>query len=376
MNLSFWEKDSFYSQVDVLIVGSGLVGLNAAIHLKEQAPNLNVLVVERGTLPSGASTKNAGFACFGSISELLDDLQTHDSDEVFALVEKRWRGLQRLRQRVGDTNLSYEGNGNFELFQKEDATLYEQCIEKMDWFNHHLASITGLTHTFQIRNEQISQLGFEGFEHLILNTGEGQLHPGKMMKALLNIAFDKGVKFLFGNRVTQMESEGSNWSVSLENGQTIKTNKLLIATNGFAKQLLPELNVLPARNQVLLTTPIPNLKMKGCFHYEKGYVYFRNVGQRVLLGGGRHLDKTGETTDQFGHTQQIVDYLRTLLQKHILPTQPFEIEHQWSGILGVGQQKKPIIKEVKPNLIVAVRMGGMGVAIGSLVGEEAADLVL
>ena len=47
----------------------------------------------------------------------------------------------------------------------------------------------------------------------------------------------------------------------------------------------------------------------------------------------------------------------------------------WSGILGIGDQKKPIIERVSPNVVVAVRMGGMGVAIGSLVGEEAAALV-
>lgn len=44
--------------------------------------------------------------------------------------------------------------------------------------------------------------------------------------------------------------------------------------------------------------------------------------------------------------------------------------------MGLGETKRPIIKEVKPGICVAVRMGGMGVAIGTLVGKEASRLVV
>ena len=54
---------------------------------------------------------------------------------------------------------------------------------------------------------------------------------------------------------------------------------------------------------------------------------------------------------------------------------PFEIEHRWSGIMGVGQQKKPIVKQLSNNVYCGVRLGGMGVAIGSLIGKELADLI-
>ena len=64
--LSYWEKTSFFDY-DVIVIGSGIVGLNAAIHLKKSSPALKISVLESGFLPTGASTKNAGFACFGSI---------------------------------------------------------------------------------------------------------------------------------------------------------------------------------------------------------------------------------------------------------------------------------------------------------------------
>ena len=75
MNLSYWEYTSWFSNIDYAIVGSGIVGLCCALRLRERFPDAKILILERGALPQGASTKNAGFACFGSISEILDDLK-------------------------------------------------------------------------------------------------------------------------------------------------------------------------------------------------------------------------------------------------------------------------------------------------------------
>src|SRR6201996_9801458 len=95
---SYWERTAFIDNADVIIIGSGLVGLSAALHLKKQEPALKVLVLERGFLPTGASTKNAGFACFGTVSEQLYYLEDASETEVARLVNRKWRGLQRLRQ--------------------------------------------------------------------------------------------------------------------------------------------------------------------------------------------------------------------------------------------------------------------------------------
>jgi L-2-hydroxyglutarate oxidase LhgO len=70
MNLSYWELNSWFSKVDYTIVGSGIVGLHAALRLRERFPDSKILVIEKGMLPQGASTKNAGFACFGVFRKL------------------------------------------------------------------------------------------------------------------------------------------------------------------------------------------------------------------------------------------------------------------------------------------------------------------
>ena len=134
-------------------------------------------------------------------------------------------------------------------------------------------------------------------------------------------------------------------------------------------------NVQPARAQVLITKPIKNLAIKGTFHLDKGYYYFRNIHERILFGGGRNLDFETEETTNFGQTKRIQNELEKILKDTILPNTSFEIEHRWSGIMGVGNQKKAIVKQLSNNVFCGIRMGGMGVAIGSLVGKELAQLL-
>jgi glycine/D-amino acid oxidase-like deaminating enzyme len=93
MHLSYWEYKSWFQNIDFTIIGSGIVGLHAALHLRKRFPESKILVIEKGSLPEGASTKNAGFACFGSLSEIVDDLKSQTPEEVFQLISKRWEGL-------------------------------------------------------------------------------------------------------------------------------------------------------------------------------------------------------------------------------------------------------------------------------------------
>jgi glycine/D-amino acid oxidase-like deaminating enzyme len=149
-----------------------------------------------------------------------------------------------------------------------------------------------------------------------------------------------------------------------------------LATNAFANQLFPGLKVIPGRGQVLVTKPIPGLKLKGTYHFDDGYYYFRNIDGRVLFGGGRNLDFKAEETAEFGHTEIVKDKLTNYLKDVILPNQDFEIDYWWSGIMGFGEDISPIVKQVEPNIFCAVRCNGMGVAMGSLAGEEVAELAL
>ena len=370
MNLSYWEYKTWLSNIDFAIVGSGITGLSCALHLNNRYPNAKILVLEKGILPQGASTKNAGFACFGSISEILSDLKNHTEQEVLELVQKRWNGIQQLRATLGDAEIDFQNHGGHELFLQKDAELFRRCSESLDEVNQLLRPVFGSkafrehSNTFKFKKVH---------EHYITNTFEAQLDTGKMMRKLLQLVQASGIIIL--NSIVVEEFAENNTSVLVKtNAFEFETKKLLIATNGFANKFLME-DIKPARAQVLITKPIIDLRIKGTFHFDEGYYYFRNIENRILFGGGRNLDLKGEETIEFGKTENIQVQLERLLQEIILPETPFEIDKRWSGIMGVGQQKRPIVKQISNSIFCGVRLGGMGIAIGSLVGKELAELV-
>jgi len=370
MNFSYWEIKSWLTNVDFTIVGSGIVGLNCALHLKNQFPKAKILVLEKGMLPQGASTKNAGFACFGSLSEILDDLKTHSTDEVLKLVEKRVKGLKLLRKTLGDQAINFQQLGGYELFSENDTKLFESCLSHKKTINKLLKPIFR-DDVFSVKDNIFNFNKIK--EDYIFNQFEGQIDTGKMMEALLQKVQSQGIKIL-NNIAVENFSEDSNFIKIKTNQFEFSSSKLFIATNGFASLLLQE-QVMPARAQVLITKPIDNLNIKGTFHLDKGYYYFRNIDNRILLGGGRNLDFKTEETSKFGETEIIQNKLEDLLKTTILPNETFEIDYRWSGIMGVGSKKRAIVKQVSNHVFCGVRLGGMGVAIGSLVGQELAQLL-
>lgn len=370
--LSFWEKNSFI-HYDTIIIGAGIVGLSTAAVLLERKPGLSVLVLERGILPSGASTKNAGFACFGSLTEILADIQAHGATQAVELLALRYKGLNQLRKRLGDSALDYIPNGGYELLAQD----YTEWEDQRLYLNDLLRPIFQ-TDLYEWRNEDIQTFGFNPnkVKSLSFNRLEGQIDTGKMMRALYHYVVQMGGTILTGAKVNTIEEEATGVKVCTATDIDFHASQVALCTNAFTTQFFPDWDIQPGRGQVLITTPIPNLPFKGCFHIEEGFYYFRDYYNRILLGGGRNLDFAGETTTEFGLTPRITNALERYLADVIAPGLSIQIEHRWAGIMAFGTEKRPILKRVSPRIVAGVRMGGMGVAIGSEVAETLADFLL
>ena len=370
INYSYWELKQYFTEFDLIVIGAGIVGLSSAISYKNKNKKAKILILERGLLPNGASTKNAGFACFGSSSELLDDLSKNNSETVWETVLMRWQGLQILRKRLGDKGIDLNLWGGYELFDSKENKI--KSLEKIKDLNKEIYQHLGLKNCFSEYPK--NNFGFKNTKGIILNKYEGQIDTGLMMQNLLLLAQKKGITVLNNIEIKAINDLGGKVELKSING-VFKAKKVVVATNGFANELLKINNINPARAQVLITKPISQLKIKGTFHYQEGYYYFRNIKNRLLFGGGRNINLKKEETSEIGLNSKIQNHLEYLLKTMILPNTAFEIEHRWSGIMGVGNEKKPIIKPISNNVIAAVRMGGMGIAIGSKVGEIVAKIL-
>lgn len=369
--LSYWERASFIAY-DFIIVGGGIVGFSTALSLKEKYPNASVLVLEAGFLPSGASTKNAGFACFGSLSEILEDLKTLSPEEVKDLVQLRYEGLQLLRRRLGDEHIDYQACTSHELLMEHEL----HYLDKIDEINALLYPIFK-TNVFQESAVPLSSFGFGSqVKSLIQNKAEGSIHTGKMMKQLILKAQALGVEYKTNSKVTKIEDQGNQVKIQVEGfDEKLTAKKVFVCTNAFSKTLLPDLDLNPGRGQVLVTHPIPGLKFKGVYHFNEGYYYFREIEGRILFGGGRNIDFETETTTTLALNEVIQEDLVANLRTLIIPNTAFRIDMSWSGIMAFGPDKKVLIKDISENVIAGVRLGGMGVAIGSKLGQILAEKV-
>jgi gamma-glutamylputrescine oxidase len=375
MQVSIWEKESFYAPKDVIIAGSGFVGLWCAYYLKKKYPRLSITIIERGIIPTGASTRNAGFACFGSASELMEDTENMGEEKMIELVEMRYKGLEMIQNKFKKPDIDFEICGGYELITKENETIDKELNSRLKHLNTVLTKVINKKNIFRLSDKKIKTFAFSQVSHLIENKLEGYLHSGKLCQALLQLAHEVGVTVLNSIEIKGHEQIGEHVVLYTNQQFHLTCTKLLVCTNGFAKQLLPELSLAPARGQILVTSEIPDLKFKGTFHYGGGYYYFRNLGKRVLLGGARNKALDEETSSEMTTTEKIQKELEAFLSKYILPEKEYLITDRWSGIMGMGPEKMPIIQKISDNIFCAVRLGGMGVALAPVIGEKMAHMI-
>jgi glycine/D-amino acid oxidase-like deaminating enzyme len=391
---SFWENKSF-KKYDYIIVGAGITGLSTAASLVEKNPKAKIAVLERGFLPTGASTKNAGFACFGSLSEIASDLETMNETELQDLVNSRLQGLEKLRNRLGDKKIGYKNYGGYELILDKQVPY----IDKLEEVNELLQPIFNGQNVFKTKDGLIEGFGFNArhVRRIVYNRFEGQIHTGKMMKSLLNYVQKRGVTIFTGCEVLGFEDSEIDSETGGKNNVIVKiknplesefkdssiieliASKVAICTNAFTKKLIPNLDLQAGRGQVLVTRPLNYLRFKGTFHLDEGFYYFRNFGRRIILGGGRNMDFEGETTTKLETTELIIEDLKSKLRDIIIPKHKFEIETTWAGIMGFTESSKtkiPLLQNYSKNVVLGVRLGGMGVALGSKLGEEIANLII
>lgn len=360
LNYSFWELD-YYAQADVVIVGGGIVGINAAISIKQAKPNWQVLVVEERWQGGGASVKNAGFVCFGSPTEMLEDIKNCGEDYAIEIFAKRYEGAKKLLERIGAKYIHYSKIGGIEVYSQN-----ENAIDKHSYLNSLVYKAVGLVDYFKTGKQFISP---KFFAEASLMNEEAAINPKLMMEALYNKAIGLGIKFLT-DKVAEIQY--ANHTLITEKGVEVKYQQLGISTNGFVTDLLPDFAVKPARNLVLVTEPLTDIALNKVAHFDKGFVYFRNIGNRILIGGGRNIDLDNEFSGELAVNEKIESYLHNFLFENILNGRKVKIDHTYIGVLGFVNDTFAAVKKHSSNTWVATGLGGMGVAIGTKMGEDLA----
>ncbi|MCS6982165.1 MAG: FAD-binding oxidoreductase [Flavobacteriales bacterium] len=372
--VSYWEHKIFFPPDVVLVAGAGITGLSAALYLKQRLPELSITVLDAGIPPGGATTRNAGFACIGSLTELLDDVSQHGQDQALNLSLRRLRGLERLRQLLGDKALSYQPCGNYEIFFPEDTEILEKALAWMPQVNEWFASRGYSDPVFQVVE---APKGLPADAKYILNRLEGVLDSGRLYMELSEKARKAGITLVYGLKIKSFKEDAKSVLVNLEGDDVIICRALALCTNAFARQLVPSLPVEPARGVVMVSEVCQGFEKitPAGFHHHMGYNYFRFLDGRLLIGGGRHLFLKREFTLNPEPPGDIQRYLAGLAAR-ITGQSSLRFQYVWTGFMGKGPSKDPLIQPLGQRVFCAVRLGGMGVALGCEVGETLADLMV
>lgn len=359
---SYWENTLYETGYDLIVIGAGLTGQSTALFFKKENPAAKVLVLDRGFFPIGASTRNAGFACIGTVGEHIADLEIDSEKQLKERIKNRYQGLKLLRETLGDNAIDYEHSGGWEIFV--DKQKFFAASNKIEKFNTWIEELIG--------EKEIYEVGtYQGFSS-IFNRCEGMLHPGKMIKKLYEMNRDIGVEFRLNTEIKEIFPESGK--IKTTNSIVLNAEKIVVATNAFTSKLLPKTKITPGRGCVFVTKPFNPMNWKGTFHYDKGYVYFRNIREnRMLIGGGRNIDARTEETFSFGVNPDVKGFLLYFAVEVLGLPKDFGIEQEWSGIMGFTESKSPVLEKISEKCLVVAGLSGMGVALGMQIGKKAAN---
>lgn len=377
MELAFWEREMGLTNCDVLIVGAGIVGLSAGLALRQLSDQTRITIIDRSPFSDGGSTRNAGFACFGSPRELLDDVAANGLDTMLDTVARRLRGLALLRAELGESNIGYVPSGSLELAHRGPHDQFPATTpDEIGWLNARLAPVTGRPDTFiPAPASATSGVAVGGAESVWFSPLEGMLETSHLILTLEQRAAQAGIIIRRGLHVSALRLQPDGTSAldlqpafsSPGTTFTLRPPATLLAINGLTGSLIGDAEVERAPNDVIVTEPIDGQLPTCPIHAESGYIYARPLPSRqILIGGGRHWPGLSPADRE--------ERLLAWLARAIPAAAQARPAIRWTGYLGVGPSKHTRIEAIGAHTFGAWRLGGMGVATGMEVGRELAHL--
>lgn len=359
---SWWERDlhlarrppvALPERVDVLIVGAGFMGRWLAHFLSRLPTPPATLVVERDAFTWGASSRNAGFLTCGQLSEMATDAEQAGLDAVIDTFLMRLRGMEIVRREfpefVVDTAGSFDWDPLDHVRRELARTLNDAAGRDV----------------YEVREARIGGVR----RAAMFNRADGGLDPAALLLKLEGSA-GAAATFAFGVEVREI-GDGRAGVETPSGAGEVRYGHAFVCTNAFTSQLHPASRVQPGRGQVIVTSPVTSDAPRALGYRNRGYDYFRWVGDRLLFGGGRHLHPEENGPTELLPTEGVRRYLREAAAE-VIGHDRFEVEHHWAGIMGFAGGAHlggPPRSRIDDSAEALAGFGGMGVALTPAVAE-------
>lgn len=356
------------TSADVVIIGGGFTGLQAAHHLA--AAGKDVVLIEGARFGDGASGRNGGQLGTGQRAwpeELEPEFGREASQKLFAIAERAKAHLKSFAEDHGF-------DADFRPGQISVAHKRGYVGEYRD----HVRIMTeeyGYPHlTFLDREAAAEKLGSTRYHGGTYDAGAGHINPLKYVVGLASAAAKAGARLHETTRARAIVSAGGKVTVKTDTGEIVAA-RALIACNAYIEGLEPvtSAHVMPIRSFIGATVPLgdssPVIPGGESVDDSRFVVrYFRKSADGRLLFGGREAYTSDNPADISSHIRRQIAEIYPGLKD-------VEITHAWGGSVGITLTRRPFVREVMPNVTSIGGFSGHGVMLSNYCGKLYADFV-
>ncbi len=370
--------------VDIAIIGAGYTGLWTAYYLKQQAPTLNIALVEAKTVGFGASGRNGGWL-MGAIegeSALLKPLPTDDKRRaqqlIYGIVDEARQVIEREQidcdfHRGGWLNIAARYP---EQAQRVQAYLREQYAEGHTEEDYCWLEADAMR---QRLNAQHTYGGLH-FAHT------ARVQPAKLVLGLAAAIERLGVTIYEHSPVTQLSNKNGAHTLTTPNGQ-LQADAVLSCVEGFSFHLTQQRRyILPVQSLIVATEPLSDdlwqdigLRDMETFSDASRLVTYgqRSADNRLIFGSRGAYQFGGKPKSQFDDCRPVFASITKVLGELLPQLATTRISHCWGGTLGIPRRGCPhAVFDSTAGIGTAGGYVGEGVGASNLMGRTLADLVL
>ena len=356
---------------DWLIVGAGYTGLSAARKLVELFPTNKIIVIDAQLAGEGASSRNSGYLVDTTLNDGFTSNKELNNYKKKADIYKL--GIEAVKRFIKEYQVDCDWNecGKYFASSKlEDKKILEN-------FSITLSKL-GFEHNLLSSKELKERLG-TNFYNVALHTKGGiLLHPGKLVRAMIDTLPDN--VSLYENSCLLNWNKINDAIICNFNKGSIKTKKIIFATNGFLKSLGIKSNYnFPITLTASMTRSLTNEEFASIGEpKEWGVLPVRPMGATIRMTKDRRIliRNTAEVHNPYQMSKSELTK-RSLKQKigikKRFPKLPDDIiQSSWSGIVSRSRNSSQIFEKIDKNIFVAGCYNGSGIGVGTLFGEQIA----
>lgn len=365
---------------DVAIIGAGYTGLWTAWYLKQQAPHLNIVILEARIAGFGASGRNGGWLMGNLLGEdrLLAPLGAAQRQASFALLHGIPDEVARVCQAQGIDCELRKGGVLYcaARYPEQERRLREQL---------QAARAEGLgEEDYQWLSPQAlrEQLNVANAYGALYSPHCATIQPAKLVRGLAEAVERAGVRIFEQSAVLGWQPG----RVRTAEGE-VRAQWVVPAVEGYSSQLPPLNRYHVAAQSLIVATEPLSPQVWAQIGLDRGQAFSENsrqvtYGQRTrddrLVFGARGGYRFGGRLREDFNLSQAERALRQALFSDLFPMlRNVRLTHAWGGNLGVARRFQPhMLIDRRQQVALAGGYGGEGVGASNLGGRTLAALIL